>query len=121
MTVTVEHVPAQVEEHKKVVSDPADVDGEVLSCSEVESDRQEAYLVTYKAEVMTEQYVVRTRDGTGSETRTYYITQDDNGDWSVDKVRINPNKGPSKLKKRGKLVPPTVREALAEHGIELTN
>jgi len=121
MSVTVEHIPARIEEHTMVVADPSDVDGEVISCSEVENERQEAYVVTYKLEVMEEQYVVTTRDGTGSESRTYYITEDDNGDWGVDKLRVKPNRGHSTVKKRGQLSTPTVRKALAEHGVEVVN
>lgn len=117
MTVEIQHVEEQTETTPEIVSDPED-DDKILG----EIEERGLYQVKREIVVTEEQYIVRTEDGMGKESRTYWIKQNEDGEWYVKKRRKTPNRGHPTVKKRGDLSTETVREALREKaGIELIN
>ena len=105
-----------------------DVNGRIKEYDEFDapenSPHDTLYAVDFEYQQHEEHYVVRTTDAHGTESRTYTIKQNDDGDWEVtkrvtDKSRTNHT---SVAKGSGELSTRTVREALNEkYGIELVN
>lgn len=126
MTVEVTYHARETHECKNVVGELDQVDGEILEYTEMDHPNPRTdgsvYRVTYEYVAMEEQYIVRTVDGMGKESRTYYVRENDDGNWEVDKrVRV-PNKEKCRYEStRGQLSTPTVREALAEYDVEVIN
>lgn len=119
MTVEIQHVPEDRQTVQKIVEQPAD--GDVVE-DKIEEGGRELFKVGRDIQVTKEQYIVRTSDARGKESRTYWIKQNDDGEWCVDKCRKNPNRGHPTVKKRGNLSTEAVRQAMREkHGIELVN
>lgn len=122
MPVEIEHVPKRTETVEEVVGDPEEGD-EVLE--HVEKRGKDYYRVEREITITEEQFVVYTEDGMGKESRTYYVEQNEDGEWYVAKVRKNPNRGHPTVKGSNvhdELSTPTVREVLREkHDIEVVN
>jgi len=117
MTVEIEYVEEQTETIVDIVADPED-DDTVLS----EMEDRGIYKVEREIVAVEEQYVAYTEDGMGKESRTYWIKENESGDWEVTKIRKSPNKGHATETERNAESTPAVREAMKERfGIELAN
>lgn len=128
MTVEIEYHDEQWVDANDVVVELDDVDGRIEDYEEFDapdnSPHDTLYRVDFKYKQVDEQYIVHTVDAHGTESRTYTIKQNDDGDWEVtkrvtDKSRTNHT---SVAKGSGELSTRTVREALNnKYGIELVN
>lgn len=119
MTVEIEHVPRQTETVLDITSNPDDDDDVV---SEKDTHQGTMYQVEREIVATEEQYIVTTKDGMGKMVTTYWVEENDDGDWEVTKRRKSPNRGHPTVKERGDLSTETVREALREQaGIEVVN
>lgn len=120
MAVEVEHVPERVETVCEHVIEPKDDDRVIEEIPE-----HGVYLVEREAVVVEEEYIVYTTDGAGTESRSYHVRQNDDGDWYVMQRWISPNRGNQTMSWASggdrQLSTPAVREALAEHDIEVIN
>lgn len=126
MSVEIKYREEKREKVTKIVTDLDDITGDIITHDEIEepenSPHDTVYRVTVEVVAVEEQYIVRTQDGMGKESRTYTIKRNDDGDWEVDQVRKSPNRGHDKIATRGQLSTQTVRDALKyEYGIELVN
>ena len=121
MSVEVEHVPRQTEEKVEIVGKPSG-DEEVID--KIEEDGHTWYKVTEEITVTEEQYIVITRDGTKSRSRTYYVKEEDD-EWYVSKIKKNPVRGHVMVQNasidESGVSTQAVRESLEEYGIEVVN
>lgn len=119
MTVEIEYVEERTETVKDVVDEVKDNDKII---GKVTQGDRELTQVKRTIVITEEQYIVHTSDGTGKESRSYWIKQNEDEEWYVNKRRINPNRGHSKVKKRGNLSTETVEKAMKEqYGIEIVD
>jgi len=88
--------------------DPAD-DETVID--EIEDRGKPLYAVEKEIVVQEEQYVVRTSDAQSSKSWTYYIRQNDDGGWEVDKRTLHYGKR-SSIERKAPESTEAVREAL---------
>jgi len=120
MSVEVEHISRQTEERIEVVGKPTE-DEEIID--KIEEDGHTWYKVKEEIVVTEEQYIVITRDGTETRSRTYYIHQED-GEWYVSKIKKNPVRGHVLVQNASideDVSTRTVREELEEYGVEVVN
>lgn len=119
MAIEIEHVPQRSETVHEIVAEPED-DDEVISTAEQRG--RTLYKVKREVTIREERYIVRTVDAMGKESRTYFVEQNEDGEWRVTKLRKNANRGYLKKMARNPKSTETVREALKDrHGIELVN
>lgn len=117
MSIEIQYVEEQTETVPEIVSEPREDDTVMNTIEE-----RGLYQVEREITVTEEQYIVYTEDGMGKASRTYWIKQNDDGEWYVEKRRHSPNRGHSTVKKSGDLSTPTVQEKLREKAdIELVN
>lgn len=120
MTVDVEYMPEQRETKIEVVGKPTESQ-EVIET--IEKDGHTYHKVREEITIVEEHYTVRTRDGTGSRSRVYYVCREDD-EWYVSKVHKKPPRGHVTVQNTSisdDASTPVVRDALSDHGIEVVN